>query len=286
MKPLMNTSSRTDGVHGLCFLLDLDGGGAQKSAVNLISQFSANGWTVEILVLRSEGPYLSDVHPEVRLHVIECRRLRRALTPLVRYLKVVKPRVLLSFLTHTNLLALLAAKLADSEGHVVVSEHNTFSQRRPLSWLTRTLIKCLYSPADTVAAVSSDVEEDLKRDFGLSRAQVRIFFNPCDLEAVNRLASAETPRPWLKSDQAKPVLLAVGRFEPQKDHETLIRAVDRAKENGLSVRLLILGEGSLRPILKSLVECLNLKGEVGWWFCVQPLRVHVSGECLRTVFNP
>lgn len=264
MKNLMNISSGTDKVDVLCFLSDLDGGGAQKSAVNLINQLSANGWSVEILLLRSGGPYLSDIHPEVRLHVIERRRLRHALIPLVRYLKVVKPGAVLSFLTHTNLLALLAAKLAGSQGRVVVSEHNTFSQRRPVSWFTRTLIRWLYPSADTIAAVSSDVGEDLKKDFGLSRAKVRIFFNPCDLEAVNRLASAETSHPWLKSDQANPVLLAVGRLEPQKDHETLIRAVHRTKENGLPVRLLILGEGSLRPILESLVERLNLKEEVGF----------------------
>jgi glycosyltransferase involved in cell wall biosynthesis len=57
------------------------------------------------------------------------------------------------------------------------------------------------------------------------------------------------------------VILAVGRFEPVKDFATLIRAFAVYRENH-SARLMILGEGRLRPELEQLVQELGLGRDV------------------------
>ncbi|MBK9585573.1 MAG: glycosyltransferase family 4 protein [Alphaproteobacteria bacterium] len=60
----------------------------------------------------------------------------------------------------------------------------------------------------------------------------------------------------------RPVILNVGRLDPQKDQETLIRAFSALTPRFPDWDLRIIGEGGLRPELENLISELNLKGRV------------------------
>jgi GalNAc-alpha-(1->4)-GalNAc-alpha-(1->3)-diNAcBac-PP-undecaprenol alpha-1,4-N-acetyl-D-galactosaminyltransferase len=60
----------------------------------------------------------------------------------------------------------------------------------------------------------------------------------------------------------RPVILNVGRLDPQKDQETLIRAFSILAPDFPDWDLRIIGEGGLRPELENLISELNLKGRV------------------------
>lgn len=59
----------------------------------------------------------------------------------------------------------------------------------------------------------------------------------------------------------KPVILAVGRLEKQKDYGTLVRAFDMVKRV-IEARLIILGEGSQRADLEIMIANLGLSEAV------------------------
>ena len=59
---------------------------------------------------------------------LEASRLIGSFAPLIRYLRRERPRVLVSSMTHANLVALWAARLAGTATPVVVTVHNTMSQ--------------------------------------------------------------------------------------------------------------------------------------------------------------
>lgn len=60
----------------------------------------------------------------------------------------------------------------------------------------------------------------------------------------------------------RPVILTVGRLDPQKDQETLLRAFSNLAPRLPDWDLRIIGEGELRPYLERLISELNLKGRV------------------------
>ncbi|MCG8345898.1 MAG: glycosyltransferase [Chlorobiales bacterium] len=66
--------------------------------------------------------------------------------------------------------------------------------------------------------------------------------------------------PWFYPGEP-PVILGVGRLVQQKDFPLLIRAFSRLRKRR-EARLMILGEGPLRPELEALVETLDLKKDI------------------------
>jgi glycosyltransferase involved in cell wall biosynthesis len=59
-----------------------------------------------------------------------------------------------------------------------------------------------------------------------------------------------------------PYLLTIGRLDPQKDHETLLRAFARLRARFPDLRLRIVGEGQLRGTLQELARELDIEGAV------------------------
>jgi glycosyltransferase involved in cell wall biosynthesis len=123
------------------------------------------------------------------------------------------------------------------------------------------LIRRFYPWADGVVSVAQGTADDLVRTAGLRPAHIEVVHNPIVTPELRAMADEPLDHPWFEPGQP-PVLLAVGRFTPQKDFGTLIRASSRALEAG-GARLLILGDGPERTHLEALVSTLGLEGSVG-----------------------
>jgi glycosyltransferase involved in cell wall biosynthesis len=216
---------------------------------------------VDLLLAQKEGPNLAVLPPTVRIIDFKARRLISSLPALVRYLRRERPAVLLSMMAHTNIVALLACRLAGVSTRKVVSERVSLSwrkqqQSKPLLWL----IRHFYPWADEIIAVSDGVADDLSEVAGISRERIRTIYNPIVRPALLEQAKSPLDHPWFKPGQA-PVVLAAGRLCEQKDFSTLIRAFAQARRQR-PARLLILGEGELRPNLEQLVTELGLDNDV------------------------
>jgi glycosyltransferase involved in cell wall biosynthesis len=85
---------------------------------------------------------------------------------------------------------------------------------------------------------------------GIKRESIETIYNPVAAPPENAQASPETDALW---DDAGSRILTVGSLKEQKNHALLIRAFARlARER--PARLMILGEGELRPALEALAE--------------------------------
>ncbi|MCL1463446.1 glycosyltransferase [Argonema galeatum] len=246
------------------FIPNLFGGGVERVIINLIRAFVEQGLSVDLVLLRVEGPYLSLVPKEVRIVNLKSKRLLSSLPALVRYLKENKPSVLLSAMEDINIVALWARRLAGVSTRVVVSVHNTLSQesqnstelkRRIAPYLTRWF----YPSADAIVAVSQGSAEDLA-SLGLSKERIKVIYNPVVTPELFEKATESPDHSWFKPGEP-PVILGVGRLEKQKDFATLIRAFAIVKQQR-PVRLMILGEGKERPYLEALVQELGIAENV------------------------
>jgi glycosyltransferase involved in cell wall biosynthesis len=251
---------------------NLGGGGAERVMVDLGNDLARRGLRVDLLVaLRGGvlaapdgGGYVEGVAPEVRVVPLDARRTLLSIPPLVRYLRRERPAALLATLTHANVVAVWARRLAGVSTRVVIREANTLSRHtraavrlrdRALPWLTRRF----YPWADAIVAVSEGVADDLATL--VPRDRVCVLDNPVVGPGLAALAAEPVDHPWLSTDQSRPVVLGVGRLTAQKDFQTLLRAfaLVRARRD---VRLLILGEGEQRPALERLAGELGIAAAV------------------------
>ncbi len=247
------------------FLPSLRGGGAERVMVNLAVAFCERGIGVDVVLLQSEGPYLRELPPGVRVVDLKASRMLTGFAALVRYLRRERPRVMLSAMRHSNVTALLAASLSGSQVPVVVCDHNTATVElgeNPgiKTTVIRVLMRWLYPRAYNIVAVSKGVADDLGILLNLNTNRINVIHNPIVKEEIFTLSNLPVTHPWFVN-RLIPVVLAVGRLTRQKDYETLLQAFSIARATR-DLRLMILGEGELRSSLEALIEQLGLVEDV------------------------
>jgi glycosyltransferase involved in cell wall biosynthesis len=247
------------------FLPSLDGGGAERVFVQLANEFAALGLRADLVLAAARGPYLSEVAAGVRIIDLGAQGVMRALPKLVRYLRAERPDVVLSALDHSNVIAILACRIARTGTRCVISMRSVPSavyreEKLARKWVLPALMRRSYGRADRIIANSQGVASDLISNFQVPAEKVSIIYNPLDLELIRRLSRERVENPWLSSGST-PMILGVGRLDVLKDFPTLIRAFSIVRSQR-DCRLVILGEGPDRRALESLVVELGLQKDV------------------------
>lgn len=292
--------------HIAVYVPTLAGGGAELSMLRLAGALAERGYIVDLLLNRRVGAYVERIPANVnvvelarygkwraRLDVWRARPadwkeiLRPVLTArvpimslrylggLTDYLRACRPSVLVATMFYSNLLAIWARDLAGCQTRVVVTEHDTLSrritegrrhQREATRWrYLSTLLGRVYRRADAIVTVSNGVGDDLAKIAGLVRTRITTIYNPVVFPELLSLAAVPLDHPWFVAD-SPPVLVAVGRLEPQKDFDMLLAAFAAVRAQR-PVRLVILGEGGRRAALERLIKTLGAANDVslpGW----------------------
>jgi len=116
---------------------------------------------------------------------------------------------------------------------------------------------------DDYIAVSKANERYLIEEKGLPARKIHVIHNGCDLQKYR----PQQPASWdLKCSMGfaedDPVLIVLGRLEPQKGHAVLLEAFSSVVREFPSARLVCVGEGSLRTELQQQTDQLRLEKAV------------------------
>ncbi len=247
------------------FLPSLRGGGAERVMVNLARGFFDQGIDVDLVLVKAEGPYLSEVPGGVRVVDLHSSRVLTSLPRLTHYLRRERPQSMLSAMDHANIVAIWARKLSGVPCRVVVSVHSTLSRALTNNpnlrgYLMPNLIRIFYPWADTVVAVSNGVAEDFANITRLPRESIKVIYNPIVIPELLEKAKEAVEHPWFSRGEP-PVILSVGRLTKAKDYPTLIRAFALVRRK-YPARLMILGEGEERAKLEALTQELGLQDDI------------------------
>jgi glycosyltransferase involved in cell wall biosynthesis len=247
------------------FLPSLVGGGAERSIATLASGLAAHGVDVTLALATASGPYLAELHPRVQVLDLRASSAWSALPALARHLRANRPDALLAALSHANVIAAIAHRLARSRARLVLSEraHLTSLQADfpgPRMRATVALMRFTYPRAHRIVAVSDGVAEDLAQRIALPRERIVTIHNPVVNERLHQLAGEPPRHPWLVAADV-PVILAAGRLIAQKDFATLLDAFVLLRRQR-TARLVILGEGELRGALEQQAARLGIAQDV------------------------
>lgn len=116
------------------------------------------------------------------------------------------------------------------------------------------LTRRLYPGLTRVVAISHGIQESVEGIVPALAGRVRTVYIPLELDVVRR--RAEEPLPGGAPDC--PYLVAVGRLEPQKGFDVLLRAYARLREGGDTHPLVIVGEGGEGERLRALAASLGV----------------------------
>lgn len=251
------------GVH--FYLPSFAGGGAERFFIRLANQIASRGTPVHFIVNHTGGPLRELLSDSVALHVLGAPKATLAMPRLIAYLRDRKPKVLISALTRTNVVALLSARLARSGTRVIVCERNQYSallrELDPVRrWFMTWLVRRLYPNAHAVIGNTAEVTRDIACVARLDASRTGVIYNPApDKAQIEAARAGPAAHPWLEDD--RPVAIAIGRLVPQKDYPTMLAAVARS---GPDLRLIVLGEGPQKAALETLAAELGIADRVAF----------------------
>ncbi len=119
---------------------------------------------------------------------------------------------------------------------------------------------------EKVICVSDDLVAECVRA-GVPAKKCVLLENAIDTQEYTRHLAPDQAKAKLGLPEERFVVGAVGRLEPEKGFDILIRATADLVQRGLDVGLLIVGEGGDRPRLEAIVGELGLRDRVklpGW----------------------
>ncbi len=216
------------------------------------------GWTVALITLNA-GASFYELDPAVRyiplgLQNISQSRIDgvcgnfRRIMGLRRAIGALKPQVVVSMLGETNVttiaaclglgIPVLVQEQIDPAQHLI-GAHWAFMRR------------LLYPLASRVVVLGKRSMDYFATSL---HGRTRIIPNPALNVGTRRQPSRETK-------QAK-VLVAIGRLVPQKGFDALLKAFSKAASLHPEWRLMILGEGPMRPTLEAMAHELGIWGRI------------------------
>lgn len=239
-------------------------GGLENGIVNIVNRMPANRYSHAIVALAG----FSEEY---------CRRIDRSRVPVISidkrpgkdpaaYVRMWKRmRELKPAIVHTrNLGALDMQWVAAAAGiaHRVHGEHGWYGgDPSGLSSRSLRLRRACSAVVHRYVAMSRDIESWLTRDVGIAGDRIRQIYNGVD-SLVFRPRQSTSSGAIGDSDRGCITLGTVGRLDPIKNHAALLYAcrevLDRHPEYRTYLRLMIVGDGSLRDALKGLVITLRL----------------------------
>lgn len=246
-------------------------GGLENGIVNLVNRMPAGQWRHAILALtRVDGEFADRIEREdVRYIELDKRpgHLVRDYPRLYHLFRDLKPAVV-----HTRNLAALEAVVPAWAAGVPVrihGEHGWDMNDPDGKRLRYRLVRRLYRPfVSRYVALSRHLSDYLEGAVGIPTDLVSQMYNGVDTELF-RPAEARMPISGCPFGAPDEWLVGwVGRMEGVKDPLNLarafVRAGERSPEAAKHLRLVLVGEGTLRAQLRSLLESAGALDRV--WF--------------------
>ena len=190
-----------------------------------------------------------------QLPFLTSTRLPRWAAGVAAYLDRERPDALLAMNVLAAAAATMATHIAQRPIRTVATLHESLNRRRLLR-----RARCSYPYADSVVGVSHGVSTEFAKITGLKCGQPQVIYNPVVSENIEHRSREPANHPWLDSPEL-PVILAIGKLNKRKNFPLLLAAFARLLTHR-PARLLVLGDGRMKPKLLALTKRLGIEESV------------------------
>jgi glycosyltransferase involved in cell wall biosynthesis len=247
----------------LCFFIAFyQDGGAERVLFSIARELLQQGMNVDIVVCRETDALHTAIPSGAKLHLLHCHPSLSG-PKLAEYARAEQPSAIYSTLIWPNVVNVITKMCYKLPYKAILREANCLPQHFAFrSWpnrlLSKWLVKRFYPKADKVICVSQEACSHLQNFLGPRAKNLINIPNPINFEQIEQLKKASCNHPWFNTKHG-PVIVAAGRLKPQKGFDLLIKAITKLPPN---IRLIILGEGTERASLQSLITQLKLNGRI------------------------
>ncbi len=239
----------------ICFFLpSMNIGGVENVFITYANELAERGYNIHFVLCKKEGKLLPLISEKVRIDSLGGIKLRQSLLPLRKYLKTIKPDVLITGGDFPNLMCIIATRFFKDRPKVIISKHNyrniETKELGPWARLDMLLQSFLYPKADKIVAVSRGIDCYLKDEMLIAAKDIVQINNPIDVKHILLEGEEKT-----NVDLPANYIVFVGRLGKVKNIPLLLRAFNLIGDD--SLHLVIVGDGSERSNLENYCKTLS-----------------------------
>lgn len=248
------------------FIAHMGVGGAERVCVNLANEFAKNN-KVHIIVLNLENDVNTQLLDErVEVHELGVSRLRYAAIPMLKYIRKNRPKFIFVFGNEMAVVLNKLNKLKLTKVPIVVRVLNnvniSLDKEENISPIVEKYLKSAQKQMKNMSYVIAQCEEMRKMIVEkrlVDKSKIRVIYNPVSnilIDKVDKLKESN-----INSFSEKYVTF-VGRVDPQKQPEHLIKAFALVIKEKPELKLRIVGDGILMGQIKELVNKMEISDSV------------------------
>lgn len=274
-------TSHKSGPRILLLIEHLRVGGAERVVVDLAMNLKSHNIESVVVVYRDKGPLFDNLQQAgYRVIFLQKEWLQHFFVNRLQYLRpllvivesiVFVPRLaalarkekidlIHSHMFSANLWGRLAVALCPGKTKIIATEHT--NRIKDASKKRCIINRILLRSCDRVVVVTPEVAKNMGKVYGVAAGHISIIPNGVDLEVfcqAHRELPVDSNPQWFKSG---PRVLAIGRLVGVKRYDVLLAAARRLVSQCHEISIWILGEGSQRSLLESLIKRYDLTDSV------------------------
>lgn len=245
----------------LQIITSLRTGGAEKLITDMVPLFIKEGHTVDVLLFDGIETSFKQQLLNQNIKIISLGINTFVYNPLLIFKLI--PIIKQYDIVHTHNTACqyfvaIASKFLNHKNiKLITTEHNTTNRRRNIHWL-KPIEKWMYKQYNSIICISDKAKENLQKYIGLNYP-IKTIYNGIDIQKFTHATPLNRDSLGLKDNF---IICMVAGFRPQKDQDTLIRAMKRLPNN---FHLWLIGDGERRKELEILTQKEELTNRIKFW---------------------
>ena len=242
----------------LFFNPSIEGGGVEKNLFIIANHFAKKFNNVFLVTASKEHKKkfknkIKIISPYFKFWSIFGRKTKYFICLIILFFNLLKDRKIKVFSFQANIYCLILCKLLRTK---VILRSNS----APIGWSKNFFKKIIFKNflkfSDKTIVNSNEFKADLKKEFDVKAITI---YNPLNKLEITKLSKKKINNSFFKKNSLN--LINVGRFTDQKDHLTLLRAINLIKYK-INFRLMIIGRGKNYLQMKDFINTNNLKSKV------------------------
>ena len=233
----------------------IEGGGVQKNFFLITNYLSTRFKDISVISLSKS--YQKKLNPKIKFFTLETelfssvgRRVKFIISLFLLFKKILSNRNSIVFCFQGLAYCTILCKLLSTK---IIIRSNSSPSGWSKNFIKKILYKNVYNKADKIIVNSEEFKKEIKSKFNLNSECI---YNPLNKYEIIKNSKKKINISFFKKKDFK--IISVARFSSQKDHLSLIKSISLLKNKYKNIKVLLIGSGNKKEIIKNLINELRL----------------------------
>ena len=239
----------------ILFMPSMEGGGVEKNIIIIANYLAENLKNISLITF--DRKFNKKFNKKINI-INSNYSYRKKYSKYFKYFvsiylllkEIIKPEKTLVFCFQANMYCIILSKIFNFK---IIVRSNSSPSGWSKNYFKNLVFKILFKIPKFIIVNSYTFKKELDKKFNINS---KVIYNPLNKKEILLKSKKKIIFKFFNKNYLK--LINIARFTDQKDHITLLKAINKIK-NKLKIKLLIIGYGSNEKIIKEYIHKNNLK---------------------------